>query len=213
MLKKELEEKLTDQLLQKHAQSSTPMGKAPPSYKESWNSLPQTKLWCRKQMIFAELLLSYDLYQHAERILLKVNKQAEKLVFYRILEECQLLLRQVAMLKGDVKNIAAYDRRITWLQQEKSLISQAACLYEILQVQNNSTIAHSESLTRQATRDAATVAQWMRESSHPFLALYYYRIQTIACRHHADTTELQALIQEKRLLSNDTKGSEAYIIW
>ena len=140
MLKKELEEKLINQLLLQHPQGNTT------SNKETGDSILSTKLWCRKQMIFTELLLAHNLHQYAEKILLKISKQVEKLLFYHILEETYLLLRQVYMLKGDAKKIILYDKKITQLEEENQRINQASGWYELLQVQANSTIARSESL-------------------------------------------------------------------
>lgn len=185
ILKKELEEKLINQLLIQHPQGNVPS--------ETGDSILSTKLWCRKQMIFTELLLAYNLHQHAERILLKISKQAEKLLFYHILEETYLLLRQVYMLKGEAKKITVYNEKFTQLEEENRRINQASGWYELLQVQANSTIAHSESLAHQAN----TLAQWLNETSSPFLELYYHRIRIIEYTNRTDTHALQTLIQEK----------------
>ncbi len=202
MLKKELEDKLTDQLLQQHMQISALPGKVQSDFKETWNSVPAIKLWCRKQMILSEILLTYNLHQHVEKILLKVTRQAEKLLLYHILEECLLLLRQVSMLKGEGKHIVIYDEKITWLQQEKQMINKASGLYERLQAQQNSKIAHSTDLARQAGSAAATVGDFLDKSSNPFLELYYLRIRTIEFTNYPNNTgryaaQLQTLIAEK----------------
>ena len=192
MLKKELEDRITNQLLQRGTQTNTV-----PSGKEAWDRIPGIKLWCRRQMILAEMLLTHHLHQHAEKILLKVSKQAETLLFYFILEESWLLLRQVYMLKGDAKKIIAHNEKIATLQEEKQRISQASGWYELLQVRANSTIARSESLAKEAQHDATTIAQWLSETKDPYLELYYYRIRTIEYIHRSDTEALQALIEKK----------------
>ena len=79
MLKKELETKLIDQLLHQHSQDNTVSNR-----KGTSNNVRATKLWCRQQMIFTELLLAHNLHPYAEKILLKISKQAEKLLFYHI---------------------------------------------------------------------------------------------------------------------------------
>ena len=192
MLKKDLEDRLTNQLLQQGGQTS-----APPTGKETWDRLPGIKLWCRRQMILAEMLLTHHLHHHTEKILLKVSKQAENLLFYHILEESWLLLRQVYLLKGEAKKIALYDEKVTALTQQKQRINQASGCYERLQVQANSTIARSERLAQQAQHSAALIARWLAEKHDPFLELYSYRIRTIAYTNHPDTRALQTLIQEE----------------
>ena len=207
MLKKELETRLIDHLLQQHSQDNTLSNS-----KGTSNQVRVTKLWCRKQMILTELLLDHNLHQYAEKILLKVSKQAEKLLFYHILEETWMLLRQVYMLKGDAKKIAIYDEKIKQLEKQNQRINQATGWYELLQVQANSTIARSESLAQQAHQQANTVAQWLSETNDPFLERYYHRICTIEYTNHPDTGRrdagrrdagqrpgeaLQSLIQEK----------------
>ncbi len=148
-------------------------------------------------MILAELLLTYHLHQHAEKILLKVSKQAEKLLFYHILEESCLLLRQVNMLKGSPKSIAFYDEKVTGLQQKNQRISQASGWYEHLQARANRTIARSRSLSEQAHRCATAITQWLEEGYDPFLEFYYYRIRTIEYTSCPDPEALQALIKKK----------------
>ena len=192
MLKKEFEDRLTNQLLQQSIQTNVPL-----SGKETWDSIPHLKLWCRRQMILAEMLLTHQLHQHAEKILLKVSKQAQKLLFYHILEESCLLLRQVYMLKGNIKSIALYDEKVAVLQQKNQRINQASGWYEHLQVQANSTIARSKSLHEQAHHYATAITEWLNETYDPLLGFYYYRICTIEYTSCPDTEALQALIKKK----------------
>ena len=101
------------------------------------------------------------------------------------------------MLKGEAKKIITCDEKITRLEEENRKINQASGWYELLQVQANRTIARSESLAHQAHQRADTLAQWLNETSSPFLELYYHRIRTIAYTNRTDANALQALVQEK----------------
>lgn len=188
LLKKDLEERLVDRLLQFHTR---------PNHVQQRIDTSHIKLWCRKQMILSELLLAHNLHLHAEKILLKISTQAEKLLLYHILEECWLLLRQVHMLKGEAKELSVYDKKIANLHEEKRLLNQASGLYELLQVQANRTIVNSKNLARQASEHAATVAIWLGINANPYLELLYYDIRTIEHTNHPDTDKLQALIKEK----------------
>lgn len=195
MLKKELEEQLVDQLLKIHTRSSKPKNKLLPTAASQSTAMLHTKLWCRKQMMLSELLLNHHSAQHAEKILLKVSKQAEKMLFYHILEECWMLLRQVYMMKGDAKR-DLYDEKIVSLQEEKRLINQAISKYEQLQSKSESSLARSYELAQEAEASATAVGQWL-DKLHPFIQYYYYRICTVKCIHYLHLQELHELIRQQ----------------
>lgn len=208
MIKKELEDRIIERLLQ-HPPSLNKSVEG----KQTWDTFPTAKLWCRRQMIFAEMLLTNHLHQHAEGVLLKVSKQADKLLFYHVLEETWLLLRQVYMLKGDAAKVAKYDEQSEALGRRKRRINQASGWYERLQLQANATIACSADLAEEAQRRAVVVNQWLEENPDPFLELYYYRICTIAYTNQTDTAALQTLIQAKATFIKKHRRFRTFAHW
>ena len=189
MLKKELEDRLVDQLLRA------------PAYRDKKtspiNKTLSTKLWCRKQLIISELLLTHHEYDFAEKILVKAGQQAKKRVFYHIQEECALLLRQVYARQGEARKLARQEAQIAKIQQINHRITRAIGWHEQLELQIRQNISLSAAIAIQATEKAEILAEWRNEEDHPFLAYHHYRIGAIGQVHASNVEEFQYFFQRQ----------------
>lgn len=195
MLKRELEKRVIDQLIQHVLQDNHFSHK-----KQTEKEVSVTKLWCQKQLIFVDILLTHQLYTYAEKVLMRIGKEAEKLHLYHILEETWLLLRGVYIIFGATRKIGAYNRKLVQLGQKKQRVHQARGWLELLQVETHATLARSTALAEQATADAERIALWLKKSNNPFLRYYYHRILAIKWMNLANFDELKALVKKQTTL-------------
>ena len=189
MLKKELEDRLVDQLL-----------RAPVSRGKKTSQINKTlsiKLWCRKQLMISELLLTHHEHDHAEKILVKVGQRAEKYIFYHIQEECALLLRQVYARQGEARKLARQEAQISKIQKINYRITRAIGWHEQLELQISQSISLSAAIAKQAIEKAEILAEWRNEGDHPFLAYYHYRIGAIGQVHSSNVEGFQYFLQRQ----------------
>lgn len=192
MLKKELEERLVDQLLQTPTSSGKDATRAPRN-----NKALSVKLWCRKQLMITELLLAHNEYSHAEKLLSKISSRAEKHLFYHIQEESALLLRQVYARQGEIKKLARQEIKISQIQDTNICITRAIGWQQQMEAQNSQSVSLSTTLGEEALRRAEIIGEWRRKGDHPFLAYYHHYHAAEGYLHFKDLEGFQSSLRRK----------------
>lgn len=184
------------------------------------NNYLHIEFLCNQKLAITEKLLQQNVYHNAEKIIHKVQSQAEKYSLISIQLRCARQLRTIYALKGFPNETIAFDRTVGILSIHEDFESRAQGFWQIMQSKTKFFVSYMPSYVDEAKKYTKLLEEWLARFPSPFMRMYYLRLQTVWQHQegaleawHQTIKELEQLPEEFQFLRTVTLDLETNLEW
>jgi len=157
---------------------------------------------CNQKLAVTEKLLQENVYHNAERIINKVQNQAEKYHLISVQLRCARQLRTIYALKGFPNETIAFDRTVGILSVHEDFESRANGFWQIMQSKLKFFISYMPPYIDEAQNYATQVQTWLERFPSPFMQLHYHKLQLVWQSQLGEVAQWKKSIEALNILPN-----------
>lgn len=167
------------------------------------NNYLHIEFMCNQKLAITEKLLQQNVYHNAEKIINKVQSQAEKYHLISVQLRAARQLRTIYALKGFPNETIAFDRMVGILSIHEDFESRANGFWQIMQSKVKFFISYMPPHIEDAKKYAKQIATWLQRFPSPFMQMYFLRIQIVWQLQSGALEEWRQSIEQLEQLPKD----------